>query len=92
MSSLWVHMMGKDFYSYFDTLEEAYFTAKNIVKNPVRYVNMISWLNDHSTAMIDSEQTLQVVIYKGHRKPPVSNNYFPYGLMYVEKQNIVNHI
>ena len=79
MSSIWVHKMGKDFYSYFDTIEEAYFTAKNITRNPIKYLTMVNWLNEHSTVMIDSDQSI------GQRAPPVSQNYFPHGLMYVKK-------
>ncbi len=92
MATLWFHMIGSDIYTYFDTFEEAYFYGKKFSSNPNSYIKIIEHLYTHSTALIHCEDTYQLVIFYGKNKPFVSNEFFPYGIKFLEKENIDNKI
>lgn len=88
MATLWFHMTGNDIYTYFDTLEEAYFYGKKFSKNPSSYIKIVEHLYTHSTAFIHFEDTYQLVIFHGKNKPFVDQTFFPYGIKFCEKKSI----
>jgi hypothetical protein len=90
MATLWFHMIGNDIYTYFDSLEEAYFYGSKFSKNSISYLKIIEHLYTHSTAVICYYNTFQLVIFHGKNKPFSKEYFFPHGIEFLEKENIKN--
>ena len=88
MATLWFHMNGNDIYTYFDTFEEAYFYGSKFSKKSVSYLKIIEHLYTNSGGIICSHDLFELVNFHGKHKPLVSEKYFPYGIEFLEKENI----
>ena len=93
MATIWVHLIDKDFYTYFSSFEEAFFSSKRLCKeckNFSSFLSVIEYLNNHSTATVGISHHFQIIIYHGKGKPPVTENWYPNGISFLEKDQLFN--
>jgi hypothetical protein len=92
MASLWFHMMNTDVYTNFSSLEESYFFCYKLFTDSEKYSNVIEKLQTQYIVSIGSDPYLQVSIYYGTSTPPLKQEWFPNGLIYMTKDQLKNHI
>ena len=88
MASLWCHMMNNDVYTHFSSIEEAYFFAHKLFTNSDKYCTIIDKLQTQSVVLLGSDESLQVSIYYGTNIPPVKKEWYPFGLSYIDKEDL----
>ena len=88
MATIWVHLVDKDFYTYFSSFEEAFFSSKKLCKESSSFLSIIEYLNNHATATIGSSHNFQIIIYHGKGKPPVTEKWYPNGISFLEKDKL----
>ena len=70
MASLYIQFSDKNIYTYFSTLEEAYFWSKKLFKKPNSFEHVISNLNNHYLTTVGLDEQLHIMIYYGNMPPP----------------------
>ena len=91
MATIWIHLVDKDFYTYFSSFEEAFFSSKRLCKDckeSSSFLSIIEYLNNHSTATVGTSHDFQIIIYHGKGKPPVTEMWYPNGILFLEKDKL----
>ena len=88
MASLLFEFSDKKVYTFFSTLEEAYFFCKKIFKKLTSYEKVISHLNNYYMATVGCDETIKIMIYYGNIYPPKMNE----DIKFVKKEIIIQCI
>lgn len=89
MASLWFHMVDKDVYTPFLSIEEAYFFGSVLVKKPISYTTLVYEMQRNRKVLLGEENGIQMFIYTGTSLPPFHD--FPYGLYQVSRDLVYQH-